>query len=57
MKLSTGNKQKAALLCALSCSPDFVLLDEPTFGLDLYTVNDLQRIIKDRVEVAEQGSW
>jgi ABC-2 type transport system ATP-binding protein len=57
MKLSTGNKQKAALLCALSCSPDFVLLDEPTLGLDLYTVNDLQRIIKDRVEVAEQGSW
>ncbi len=55
MKLSTGNKQKAALLCALSYSPDFVLLDEPTLGLDFNTVNDLQRIIKDRVEVAEQG--
>jgi len=55
MKLSTGNKQKAALLCALSYSPDFVLLDEPTLGLDFNTVNDLQRIIKDRAEVAEQG--
>ena len=55
MKLSTGNKQKAALLCALSYSPDFVLLDEPTLGLDFNTVKDLQRIIKDRAEVAEQG--
>ncbi len=26
MKLSTGNKQKAALLCALSYTPDFVIV-------------------------------
>jgi ABC-2 type transport system ATP-binding protein len=55
MKLSTGNKQKAALLCALSYSPDFVLLDEPTLGLDFNTVNDLQLIIKERAGMAEQG--
>jgi ABC-2 type transport system ATP-binding protein len=55
MKLSTGNKQKAALLSALSYSPDFVLLDEPTLGLDFNTVNDLQLVIKDRVQTAEQG--
>ena len=55
MKLSTGNKQKAALLCALSYSPDFVLLDEPTLGLDFNTVNDLQNIIKQRAQAAEQG--
>jgi len=55
MKLSTGNKQKVALLCALSYSPDFVLLDEPTLGLDFNTVNDLQVIIKEQLQTAEQG--
>jgi ABC-2 type transport system ATP-binding protein len=55
MKLSTGNKQKAALLSALSYSPDFVLLDEPTLGLDFNTVNDLQLIIKEQLQTAEQG--
>lgn len=55
MKLSTGNKQKAALLSALSYSPDFVLLDEPTLGLDFNTVNCLQTIIKERAQGAEQG--
>jgi len=55
MKLSTGNKQKAALLSALSYSPDFVLLDEPTLGLDFNTVNDLQVIIKEQLQTAEQG--
>lgn len=55
MKLSTGNKQKAALLSALSYSPDYVLLDEPTLGLDFNTVNDLQLIIQERAQAAEQG--
>lgn len=55
MKLSTGNKQKAALLCALSYSPDFVLLDEPTLGLDFQTVDDLQEIITNQAQTAEQG--
>ena len=55
MKLSTGNKQKAALLSALGYSPDFVLLDEPTLGLDFNTVNDLQVIIKEQLQTAEQG--
>jgi ABC-2 type transport system ATP-binding protein len=55
MKLSTGNKQKVALLCALSYSPDFVLLDEPTLGLDFQTVNDLQIILKRYVREENQG--
>jgi len=55
MKLSTGNKQKAALLCALSYSPDFVLLDEPTLGLDFQTVNDLQIIMKRYAKEENQG--
>jgi ABC-2 type transport system ATP-binding protein len=55
MKLSTGNKQKAALLCALAYSPDFVLLDEPTLGLDFQTVNDLQNIMKCYAKEQNQG--
>lgn len=55
MKLSTGNKQKAALLCALSYTPDFVLLDEPTLGLDFQTVDDLQAIIKQCANKQNQG--
>ncbi len=55
MKLSTGNKQKAALLAAMSYSPDFVLLDEPTLGLDFTTVEDLQRIIETQAEAHDQG--
>lgn len=55
MKLSTGNKQKAALLCALSYAPDFVLLDEPTLGLDFTTVADLQSMIESQADQQQQG--
>ena len=55
MKLSTGNKQKAALLAAMSYSPDYVLLDEPTLGLDFTTVEELQRIIESQAAEHNQG--
>lgn len=55
MKLSTGNKQKAALLCALGYAPDLVLLDEPTLGLDFTTVSELQRIIEQQASEQQQG--
>ena len=54
-KLSTGNKQKAALLSALSHDPDFVLLDEPTLGLDFTTVEQLQNVINRQVKDSNQG--
>ena len=55
MKLSTGNKQKAALLCALSYAPQLVLLDEPTLGLDFTTVSELQRIIQQQAKEQQQS--
>ena len=54
-KLSTGNKQKAALLSALCYSPALLLLDEPTLGLDVTTVNELQAIIKQQASDQQQG--
>jgi len=55
LKLSTGNKQKASLLCALAYSPKLLLLDEPTLGLDFGTVNELQDIIKQQSNSIGQG--
>ena len=54
-KLSTGNKQKASLLCALAYEPKLLLLDEPTLGLDMQTVSELQAIIVDQSENLNQG--
>lgn len=46
-RLSTGNRQRAALLCALAHRPDLIMLDEPTLGLDVESIQALQSLLAD----------
>ena len=43
--LSTGNKQKAAILCTLIHKPKLVFFDEPTLGIDVFGTEMLLQII------------
>lgn len=45
--LSTGEKKKAALLCALCSGNKILILDEPSDGLDISAKIELQKIIKE----------
>ncbi|MBS3815931.1 MAG: ABC transporter ATP-binding protein [Candidatus Thermoplasmatota archaeon] len=45
-KLSRGMQQKLALSCALIRGTDFLLLDEPTLGLDVKTSKEMRRFVK-----------
>jgi ABC-2 type transport system ATP-binding protein len=51
--LSSGNKQKLGLVLALMFSPEIVILDEPTAGLDPLLQNTVYEIIK---ELQQKGS-
>ena len=44
--LSTGNKKKVMLVCALINDPDVIILDEPFANLDDTTVIDVQNMIE-----------
>ena len=48
-KLSGGMKQKLGLACTLVRSPDLLLLDEPTVGVDPLSRDELWVIIKQMV--------
>lgn len=45
-KLSGGMKQKTALACALVSSPETLLLDEPTVGVDVLSRRELWAVIR-----------
>ena len=49
-KLSGGMKQKLGLACTLVRSPDLLLLDEPTVGVDPLSRRELWEIIRQLVD-------
>ena len=46
-KLSGGEKRRLYLLTVLMKNPNFLILDEPTNGLDLLTLNKLEEFLLD----------
>jgi len=50
--LSGGNQQKAILARWLLTNPEFIILDEPTRGIDVGTKTEIQKLI---IELAWQG--
>ncbi|RGY97712.1 sugar ABC transporter ATP-binding protein [Clostridium sp. AM58-1XD] len=50
--LSGGNQQKVIIGRWLLTNPDFLILDEPTRGIDVGTKTEIQKLV---VQLAEQG--
>ncbi len=46
-KLSGGMKQKLGLAATLMTTPEFIVLDEPTVGVDPLSRRELQRVLED----------
>ena len=47
--LSGGMKQKLGLACVLLGSPEFLLLDEPSVGVDPISRRDLMQMVRDLI--------
>ena len=51
-QLSGGNQQKVILARWLATDPDFLILDEPTRGIDIGTKTEIQKLV---VKLAKEG--
>ncbi len=55
--LSGGMKQKLGLACTLLGSPDFLILDEPSVGVDPISRRDLIKMVKDLITPNTTVLW
>ena len=51
-QLSGGNQQKVILARWLATEPEFLILDEPTRGIDIGTKTEIQKLV---IKLAEEG--
>lgn len=51
-QLSGGNQQKVILARWLATNPDFLILDEPTRGIDIGTKTEIQKLV---LKLAQEG--
>ena len=56
-RLSTGEKQRLALVRSLILAPRALLLDEPTSGLDPDAVSRVEALIRARQELGVSVLW
>ncbi len=55
--LSGGMKQKLGLACALLGTPDFLVLDEPSVGVDPISRKDLMKMVRDLINPETTVLW
>lgn len=48
-RMSTGERQRAAIIRALQTNPQLLMLDEPTSALDADSTQSVERLLKDRL--------
>lgn len=56
-KLSGGMKQKLGLACALLGDPEFLVLDEPSVGVDPISRRDLMHLVRTTITPATTVVW
>ncbi len=56
-KLSGGMKQKLGLACALLGNPKFLVLDEPSVGVDPISRRDLMRLVRNTIKEDTTVVW